>query len=63
MPPEPPEVRDHWRLALAQYLARRERTRKLRAELAAARTAGLEARHRTKLRRARVGNTTTKETP
>jgi hypothetical protein len=38
----------------AEYLARRERTRQARAELAERRRAGLKARHAAKLRRARA---------
>lgn len=51
MPPDPPDVREHWRLALGEYLARKERTRKLRAELAAARVAGKARRHADRLAR------------
>lgn len=36
-PPESVESRERWRAALDEYLARKARTRKLRAELAAAR--------------------------
>ncbi len=55
------EVRDRWRDALDTYLARKKRVGLLRAELAAARTAGLALRHANKLRRTRAGTTTTKE--
>jgi hypothetical protein len=48
-PPELPDVRDHWRAALDEYIARKERTRKLRAELAAARAAGKARRHAERL--------------
>ena len=51
LPPEPPEVRDHWRQGLVEYVARRERTRRLRAELAAARAAGKARRHAERLGR------------
>lgn len=58
-PPEPIEQRDAWRDALDQYLARRERIRTLRLELAAARGAGKQRRHDHRLRRDRAGDTTT----
>jgi len=51
-PPDVPEVREHWRLALDQYLARKERTRALRAELQAVRLAAKNRRHRERLARA-----------
>ena len=44
-PPDDPATRDHWRQALNAWLARRERTRKLREELAAVRAYGKAARH------------------
>ena len=44
-PPDDPATRDHWRQALNTWLARRERTRKLREELAAVRAYGKAARH------------------
>jgi hypothetical protein len=48
---EPLDFTDRWREALAEHLARRERIARLRAELAVARRAGLEARHRQRLNR------------
>ena len=55
-PPEDVEDRDHWRTALDSYLAKRERLALLRAELAAARRAGKEARHAARLRRTQRRN-------
>ena len=52
-PPDPPIGVDPetWRAAFHGYLLRRQRLRAVRAELAAARTAGLVRRHSTKLAR------------
>lgn len=50
-PPEPVEVRDRWRAALAEREARQARTSALRAELAAARAAGKARRHEQRLAR------------
>lgn len=60
-PPETAESRQRWRLALDEYLARRARTERLRAELAAARAAGKARRHAERLRRNRAGDTNRKE--
>lgn len=54
LPPDLPEVREHWQLGLVEYLARKERTRNLRAELAAARAAGKARRHADRLGRIRA---------
>ncbi len=48
---EPTEERDAWRESLDRYVARKARIAQLRAELAAARRAGKEARHAARLRR------------
>lgn len=50
--PEPVALRDAWRLALVEREARQERTRVLRAELAAVRLAGKARRHAARLARA-----------
>jgi hypothetical protein len=51
--PESTESRDRWMAALAVYLARKERIRTLRLELAAARLEGKARRHAERLRTAR----------
>lgn len=56
------ELDERWRAAHRGYLQRRARLAALRAEMAAARTAGLTAGHHQKLRRNRAGeNPTPKE--
>lgn len=50
--PDAPAERDHWRQALDEYLSKKERTARLRAELAEARAAGKRIRHANRLRRA-----------
>lgn len=57
-PPETPEERDRWRTSLAEFLAKRERRDRLRAELAEARTAGKATRHANRVRPTQRGDTT-----
>ncbi len=54
LPFEAAENRDRWRVALDEYIARKERTRALRAQLAEARTAGKARRHADRLARLSV---------
>jgi hypothetical protein len=54
--------RFRWLEQVRERQARQQRTRALRAELAAARAAGKQRRHDERLRRIRAGDTTTKGT-